>query len=165
VRGYRVGVDIPEARRIREAGLRLTRARLGVLAALDDAGTRGEHPLVAEIAESARLRIGDVSTQAVYDVLEAMTEAGLIRRVDIGGSPARYESRVGDNHHHLVCRRCDAIVDVDCASPPAPCLQPSSAHAFIVDEAEVTFWGLCPSCSALEREPADAPIQPRGSTS
>jgi Fe2+ or Zn2+ uptake regulation protein len=164
MRGYRGGVDIPEARRIREVGLRLTRARLGVLTVLDEAGTRGEHPVVAEIAESTRLRIGDVSTQAVYDVLEAMTEAGLIRRVDIGGSPARYESRVGDNHHHLVCRRCDAIVDVDCATLTAPCLQPSPEQAFVVDEAEVTFWGLCPSCSALERDPAEAHIQPRGST-
>jgi Fur family transcriptional regulator, stress-responsive regulator len=92
--------------------------------------------------------LGEVSQQAVYDVLRALTDAGLVRRIDPPGSVARYEARVGDNHHHLVCRACGAIEDVDCAVGAAPCLAPAQTHGFVVDEAEVVFRGLCPTCSA-----------------
>ncbi|HEX5740482.1 MAG TPA: transcriptional repressor, partial [Pilimelia sp.] len=89
-----------------------------------------------------------ISKQAVYDVLSALEQAGLVRRIEPAGSPARYETRVRDNHHHLVCRRCDAVVDVDCAVGAAPCLTPSAAAGFVVDEAEVVFWGVCPACQS-----------------
>lgn len=98
------------------------------------------------IATGVRERIGSVSTQAVYDVLRALTDVRLVRRIEPAGSPARYEARVGDNHHHLICRQCGAIRDVDCAVGEAPCLAPSSTHGFDIDEAEVVFWGLCPDC-------------------
>jgi Fur family ferric uptake transcriptional regulator len=95
-----------------------------------------------------RAAAGTVSTQAVYDCLAAMTRAGLLRRIEPAGSPARYETRVGDNHHHVVCRACGATQDIDCAVGAAPCLQPEDAGGFVVDEAEVTYWGLCPACRA-----------------
>jgi Fur family ferric uptake transcriptional regulator len=104
------------------------------------------HSDVDTIVTGVRERIGSVSTQAVYDVLRALTEAGLVRRIEPAGSPARFEARVGDNHHHVVCRGCGAISDVDCAVGEAPCLEPSSADGFAIDEAEVTYWGLCPGC-------------------
>jgi Fur family transcriptional regulator, stress-responsive regulator len=134
--------------RLREVGLRVTRPRLAVLAVLEEAQGRAEHLAVAQVVTATRQRLGDVSTQAVYDCLEALARAGLVRRVETAGSPARYESRVGDNHHHLVCRACGRTVDVDCAVGPAPCLHPSASHGFVVDEAEVVFWGLCPDCTA-----------------
>lgn len=98
------------------------------------------------IATGVRERIGSVSTQAVYDVLRALTDVHLVRRIEPAGSPARYEARVGDNHHHVICRRCGVIRDVDCAVGETPCLSPSSHHGFAIDEAEVVFWGLCPDC-------------------
>jgi Fur family transcriptional regulator, stress-responsive regulator len=106
----------------------------------------GGHPGVEEIQQRARGTLGAISIQAVYDVLGALDGVGLVRRIEPAGSPARYEGRVGDNHHHLVCRRCGTIADVDCAVGAAPCLEPSAAHGFAVDEAEVTFWGTCLSC-------------------
>ena len=99
------------------------------------------------IVSVVREDLGEVSTQAVYDVLRALTSAGLVRRIEPAGSVARYESRVADNHHHLVCRSCGAIEDVDCAVGTAPCLTASDDHGFAIDEAEVTYWGLCPACS------------------
>ncbi len=93
-----------------------------------------------------RAELGSVSTQAVYDVLKACVGAGLLRRIEPAGSPARYETRTGDNHHHIVCRACGTVVDVDCVVGTAPCLTPSDAAGFVVDEAEVTFWGLCGNC-------------------
>ena len=93
-----------------------------------------------------------MSTQAVYDSLHALTAAGLLRRIEPAGSPARYETRVGDNHHHLVCRACGEVTDIDCVVGEAPCLAPSQAHGYTVDEAEVVFWGICPSCKAKESE-------------
>jgi Fur family transcriptional regulator, stress-responsive regulator len=93
-----------------------------------------------------RARLGEVSTQAVYDVLRALTDAGLVRRIEPAGSVARYESRVADNHHHVVCRACGAIADAECAVGHAPCLAPSEDHGFTIDEAEVIYWGLCPTC-------------------
>ncbi len=132
----------PEALSLRTAGLRVTATRLAVLAAVRE----GDHLLVDEIAASARRRLGAVSTQAVYDVLHALTAAGLARRIEPAGSPARFEGRVGDNHHHLICRSCGAVTDVDCATGHAPCLQPADAADFDVEEAEVIYWGQCPSC-------------------
>jgi Fur family ferric uptake transcriptional regulator len=129
---------------LRAAGLRVTRPRLAVLDVLRDGG----HLDVDEIATRARTRLDSVSTQAVYDVLGALSRAGLARRIEPAGSPARYEARVNDNHHHVVCRGCGIIADVDCAVGDAPCLDPNNARGFVVDEAEVTFWGLCPDCQA-----------------
>lgn len=108
----------------------------------------GGHLEVDEIAQRVRTRLDSVSTQAVYDVLGALSRAGLARRLEPAGSPARYERRAGDNHHHVVCRGCGEVADVDCVVGEAPCLDPNVAHGFEVDEAEVTFWGLCPACQA-----------------
>jgi Fe2+ or Zn2+ uptake regulation protein len=130
---------------LRARGLRVTRPRLAVLEVLEQ---RHGHLDVEQIAARVRRRLDTVSTQAVYDVLSALSRAGLARRIEPAGSPARYESRVGDNHHHVVCRGCGEIADVDCAVGDAPCLTPSQAHGFVLDEAEVTFWGLCPACQA-----------------
>lgn len=127
---------------LREHGLRVTRPRLAVL----DVLARGGHLEVDEIARQVRLRLDSVSTQAIYDVLGALSRAGLARRLEPAGSPARYEARTGDNHHHVVCRGCGEVADVDCVVGQAPCLDPQHTAGFDVDEAEVTFWGLCPSC-------------------
>lgn len=128
---------------LRLAGLRVTGPRLAVLRAVQG---EGQHRDVNEIAEAARKRLGTLSTQAVYDNLDILVEAGLVRRVQLSGHPARYEARVGDNHHHVVCRQCGATADVDCAVGAAPCLEPSADHGFQIEEAEVIFWGLCPQC-------------------
>src|SRR5436305_1862197 len=132
---------------LRTAGLRVTAPRLAVLAILDDGGHLG----VDEVAERVRTRLGSVSTQAVYDVLGALTLAGLARRIEPAGSPALFEARVGDNHHHVVCRGCGATTDVDCAVGERPCLEPAQLHGFVLDEAEVTYWGLCPTCQKRRR--------------
>ncbi|SRR6266540_3435523 len=137
--------------RLRDRGLRVTRPRLAVLEVLAPGG----HLEVDEIATRVRARLASVSTQAVYDVLGALARAGLARRIEPAGSPARYEARSGDNHHHVVCRGCGEIADIDCAVGRAPCLDPSNAVGFEVDEAEVTFWGLCPRCQALRTDDAD----------
>ncbi len=133
---------------LRSYGLRVTRPRVAVL----DVLTEGGHLEVDEIARAVRSRLDSVSTQAVYDVLGALSRAGLARRIEPAGSPARFEARVGDNHHHIVCRSCGTIADVDCAVGQRPCLDPGTGHGFEVDEAEVTFWGLCPRCQALRSE-------------
>ncbi len=129
---------------LREAELKVTRPRLSALAAVH------EHPHAdtSSIIELVRDDLGEVSPQAVYDVLEALTAAGLSRRIQPPGSVARYESRVGDNHHHVVCRSCGAIEDVECALGEAPCLTAAEDHGYVIDEAEIVYWGLCPSCSA-----------------
>ncbi|MGI5213270.1 Fur family transcriptional regulator [Plantactinospora sp. CA-290183] len=127
---------------LRSRGLRVTRPRLAVLEVL----AAGGHLEVEEITQRVRQRLDSVSTQAVYDVLGALSRAGLSRRIEPAGSPARYEARVGDNHHHVVCRGCGEISDIDCAVGAAPCLDPVNAYGFEVDEAEVTYWGLCPNC-------------------
>jgi Fur family ferric uptake transcriptional regulator len=129
---------------LRARGLRVTRPRLAVLEVLSGGG----HLEVDEIARQVRQRLDSVSTQAVYDVLGALSRAGLARRLEPAGSPARYEARTGDNHHHVVCRGCGEIGDVDCTVGVAPCLEPSVSHGFEIDEAEVTFWGLCRACQA-----------------
>ena len=130
-------------RMLREAGLRVTRPRIAVLTAVH----ASPHADTDSITGVVRADLGAVSHQAVYDVLRALTTAGLLRRIEPPGSVARYEARVGDNHHHLVCRSCGVIVDVDCATGDAPCLTPSDDHGFAIDEAEVVYWGLCPDCS------------------
>ncbi|CAL9651875.1 Fur family transcriptional regulator [Streptomyces sp. Tu 3180] len=131
------------AEELRGAGLRATAARVALL----DTVREGDHLGVDEIARGVRERIGHVSVQAVYEALNALTGAGLVRRIEPAGSPARYEGRVGDNHHHLVCRSCGRVADVDCAVGDAPCLTASDGHGFVIDEAEVVYWGLCPGCS------------------
>jgi Fur family ferric uptake transcriptional regulator len=128
---------------LRGAGLRVTRPRAAVLAAVHD----HPHADTDSIIGTVRADMGEVSTQAVYDVLRALTAAGLVRRIEPAGSVARYESRVADNHHHIVCRTCGAIADVDCAVGDMPCLTASDTHGYSIDEAEVTYWGLCPHCS------------------
>jgi Fur family ferric uptake transcriptional regulator len=130
-------------RMLREAGLRVTRPRVAVLTVAYER----PHADTDSILAAARERIGAVSHQAVYDVLRALTAAGLLRRIEPPGSVARYESRVGDNHHHLVCRSCGDIVDVDCAVGETPCLTASDDHGFEIDEAEVVYWGHCPRCA------------------
>ena len=135
---------------LRAHGLRVTRPRLAVLDVLTDGG----HLEVEEITRLVRDRIDSVSTQGVYDVLGALSRAGLARRIEPAGSPARYEARVGDNHHHIVCRSCGAIEDVDCVRGERPCLVPGLGHGFEIDEAVVTFWGLCPNCQTLRRDDA-----------
>ena len=136
--------------RLRSAGLRATSARTAVLGVLNAAGAGREHLPVSEVAGRARRIVGTLSTQAVYDCLEVLTNAGLARRIEPAGHPSRYESRVGDNHHHLVCRDCDATYDVDCVVGVAPCLDPSHNHGYEIDEAEVVFWGRCPDCKESE---------------
>lgn len=128
---------------LRGAGLRVTAARVALL----DTVRAGDHLGVEAIAAGVRERVGHISLQAVYEALHALTAAGLLRRLEPPGSPARFEGRVGDNHHHLVCRSCGAIADVDCAVGHAPCLTASDHRGFSVDEAEVIYWGLCPDCS------------------
>jgi Fur family ferric uptake transcriptional regulator len=130
---------------LRGAGLRVTRPRLAVLAAVHE----HPHAETESIINVVRADLGGVSHQAVYDVLHALTAAGLVRRIQPPGSLARYEARVGDNHHHVVCRSCGAIADVDCVVGEVPCLTASDDHGFMIDEAEVIFWGLCPNCSAI----------------
>ncbi len=129
---------------LRRASLRVTRPRLAVLAALR------QHPHVdtESVIELVRAEHPTISHQAVYDVLRALTEAGLLRRIQPAGATARYECRVGDNHHHVVCRSCAAMADVDCALGFSPCLTASDPHGFVVDEAEVVYWGTCPGCAA-----------------
>jgi Fur family ferric uptake transcriptional regulator len=133
---------------LRARGLRVTAPRLAVFGAV--AQTPG-HPDVETIADRARAQLGSLSTQAVYDALRALTAAGVLRRIEPAGSPARFEARVGDNHHHVVCRACGRAEDVDCTVGQAPCLTPSDASGFVIDEAEVTFWGVCPECQAAAR--------------
>jgi Fur family ferric uptake transcriptional regulator len=131
-------------RLLRAAGLRVTRPRVAVLGAVH----RHPHVDTDALIGAARARMGAVSHQAVYDVLRVLTDKGLVRRIQPQGSVARYEARVGDNHHHMVCRSCGTIVDVDCTVGAAPCLSPSDDVGFVVDEAEVVFWGRCPPCAA-----------------
>ena len=129
---------------LRGASLRVTRPRVAVLSAVHD----HPHADTDSLIGAVRTSLGDVSHQAVYDVLRALTLAGLVRRIQPSGSVARYEARVGDNHHHVVCRSCSAIADVDCAVDATPCLTASDDHGFAIDEAEVTYWGSCPDCAA-----------------
>ena len=134
---------VTTAEELRGAGLRVTAARVALLETVRN----GDHLGVEAIASGVRDRIGHVSLQAVYDALHALTAAGLVRRIEPAGSPARFEGRVRDNHHHIVCRSCGVVADIDCAVGEAPCLTPSDDHDFSIGEAEVIYWGLCPDCS------------------
>jgi len=131
------------AEELRGAGLRVTAARVALLETV----RHGDHLGVDAIASGVRDRVGHISLQAVYEGLHALTAAGLVRRIEPAGSPALYEGRVGDNHHHVVCRSCSGVADVDCAVGDAPCLAASDDNGFSIDEAEVIYWGLCPDCS------------------
>jgi Fur family transcriptional regulator, stress-responsive regulator len=131
------------AEELRGAGLRVTAARVALLQTV----RAGDHLDVEAITSGVRERIGHVSLQAVYEALHALTAAGLVRRIEPAGGPARFEGRVGDNHHHVVCRSCGVVADVDCAVGEAPCLTASDDHGFSIGEAEVVYWGLCPDCS------------------
>lgn len=135
-------MDSTEA--IREAGLRVTRQRRAVLEAV---GAR-PHASAGKVLADVAARLPAVSHQAVYDCLAHLTEAGLLRRFVVDGSPMLYETRTGDNHHHFVCRSCERVEDIDCAVGAAPCLDASDAAGFVIDEAEVTFRGYCPTCVA-----------------
>ena len=134
------------AEQLRAADLRVTRPRLAVLEAVH----AHPHADTETLFSAVRAALPEVSRQAVYDVLAALTTVGLVRRIQPSGSVARYESRVGDNHHHVVCRSCGVITDVDCVVGEAPCLIPSGHNGFLLDEAEVIYWGLCPDCSASQ---------------
>ncbi|GLW67155.1 transcriptional repressor [Actinomadura rubrobrunea] len=137
-------MDFP--RMLREAGLRVTRPRVAVLSAVH----AHPHADTDSVLSAVRRELPKVSHQAVYDSLHALTSAGLVRRIQPSRSVARYETRTGDNHHHIVCRSCGAIADVDCAVGEAPCLTASDDRGYAIDEAEVIYWGLCPGCSAAE---------------
>jgi Fur family transcriptional regulator, stress-responsive regulator len=131
---------------LRGASLRVTRPRVAVLQAVH----AHPHADTDTVIRGARRVLPEVSHQAVYDVLRALTDVGLLRRIQPAGSVARYEARVGDNHHHVVCRSCSSIADVDCAVGDTPCLTPSHHHGFVVDEAEVVYWGTCPECATAQ---------------
>lgn len=131
---------------LRQNGVQVTAQRLAVLRAV----STSPHATADDIEELARAEIGAISRQAVYDALGTLTDRGLIRRIQPARSAARYEDRVDDNHHHMVCRTCGLTVDVDCAAEERPCLQPAHDHGFTIDEAEVVFWGHCPNCRTSE---------------
>lgn len=135
------------AKTLRERGVHVTAQRLAVLRAV----SRRPHCMADDVAEGVRGEIGVISRQAVYDALGILVEKGIIRRIQPAGSPALYEDRVGDNHHHVICRACGKTVDVDCAVGAAPCLTPADASGYQIDEAEVIYWGTCPECLAANR--------------
>jgi len=143
-----VDVEFNPAAMLRNASLRVTSVRTELLQAVIER----PHADVETLITMVTGQLGTVSKQAIYDALRVLTTAGLLRRIEPAGSPARYEARVGDNHHHVVCRICGVAGDVDCAVGSAPCLDPSDTHGFLLDEAEVTYWGTCPSCSNSDRE-------------
>jgi Fe2+ or Zn2+ uptake regulation protein len=133
---------------LRRHGLQVTAQRLAVLRAVP----QRPHSTADDIDKVVRADIGSVSRQAVYDVLGALTDKGLLRRIQPAGSPARYEDRVDDNHHHLICRRCNRMVDVDCAVGVTPCLTAAEDSGYEIDEAEVIYWGRCPECVSHHQE-------------
>ena len=138
--------DVSVAQQLRQAGLRVTAPRHTVLEWL----AANPHATADQVSVGVRARLGSISIQGVYDVLAACVDAGLVRRIELAGHPARFERRTGDNHHHVTCRRCGRVEDVDCALDVRPCLTPNEDHGFDIDEAEVVFWGTCPSCRADE---------------
>ena len=128
---------------LRSHGVQVTAQRLAVLRAVES----GPHATADAVAERARQDIGAISRQSVYDALNTLVDSGIVRRIQPAGSPARFEARIGDNHHHLVCRECGDVVDVDCAVGYTPCLTASDDLGFEIDEAEVNYWGRCPACA------------------
>lgn len=142
--------DTPSpAELLRQHGLQVTAQRIAVIRAVSAC----PHGTVEDVAEAVHHDIGAISRQAVYDSLGMLAENGLIRRIQPAGSPARYEDRVGDNHHHLICRSCNQMVDVDCAVGYTPCLTAADDSGYEIDEAEVIYWGRCPECLAADKEP------------
>lgn len=137
---------------LRERGLNVTAQRLAVMGAV----TAHPHGTAEQIAEAARARLGTISRQSVYDTLTLLVDTGMVRRIQPPGSPALFEDRVGDNHHHLICRDCGRVVDVDCAVGDTPCLTASDDQGFLIDEADVAYWGRCPEC----RDRLDSPTTP-----
>jgi len=135
-------------RQLRNAGLRVTGPRIAVLAAL----THHPHSGAEALFQLVRTELPGTSVQAVYNVLGDLTRAGILRRIEPAGSVALYELCIGDNHHHLICSHCGQVRDVECVPAAAPCLQPSQDHGFAINEAEVTFWGVCPSCAGSQQE-------------
>ncbi len=129
---------------LRQRGYRVTAQRLAVLRAVSSA----PHVTADSVADSVRAEIGSISLQAVYDVLDVLVDVGLVRRIQPAGSPARFEARVSDNHHHVICRVCGRTADVDCAVGSAPCLTAADDMGYLIDEAEVIYWGRCPECRA-----------------
>ena len=140
---------IDQADLLRQRGIQVTAQRLAVLRAV----TGQPHIAADAVADAVRAEIGAISLQSVYDALGVLVCEGLIRRIQPAGSPARFEDRVGDNHHHLICRTCGRVVDVDCATGSAPCLTAADDSGYEIDEAEVAYWGRCPDCVAKAREP------------
>lgn len=136
---------------LRDNGLQVTAQRLAIMRAV----SARPHATADELIDDVRAVIGSISRQAVYDTLGVLAEKSLVRRIQPAGSPARYEDRVGDNHHHLICRDCDTMFDIDCAVGEAPCLSADDDHGFEIDEAEVIYWGRCPSCQEAAAEAAD----------
>ena len=134
---------------LRAAGLRATAPRIAVMQVL---AASHDHPRIDQVIERVQASGTTISTQAAYDVCDALHRASLARKIELAGHPARFEGRVGDNHHHLVCRGCGHTVDVDCAIGQAPCLDLQDDHGFAVDEAEVTYWGTCPDCNREEQK-------------
>lgn len=130
---------------LRDAGLNVTAQRMAVLRAV----SAQQHATADEVADVARAEIGAISRQAAYDALAAMVDKGLIRRIQPAGSAARFEDRVSDNHHHLICRSCGSMVDIDCAVDNTPCLTANDDHGYEIDEAEVVYWGRCPACQRM----------------
>lgn len=141
-------IHLDAQQQLRGAGLRVTRPRVAVLRAVH----AHPHADTGTVMSAARAELPAVSHQTVYDCLETLTATGLIRRIQPSGSLARYETRTGDNHHHVVCHACGAIHDVDCATGEAPCLHPVEHHGFAIRETEVIYWGLCPACAADQAE-------------
>jgi Fe2+ or Zn2+ uptake regulation protein len=133
---------------IKRAGLNVTAQRIAVFEVVK----AHQHITAGEVLEQVKARLGRVSRQAVYDALTALTERGLLRRIEPAGSPSLYETRVGDNHHHVICRLCGRTDDIDCAVGKRPCLEPSDSKGFLIDEAEVVFWGVCPYCAERKRK-------------
>ena len=145
----------PVAVKLRESGLRVTAPRLAVFNVVD----KKAHIPAEDVASDVRAQLGTVSTQTVYDALHTLVEVGLISRIEPAGHPALYETRIGDNHHHVVCRECGRVEDVSCAIGEAPCLDAAEHHGFTIDEAEVVYWGTCPECAkrAAATKPAESP--------
>jgi Fur family ferric uptake transcriptional regulator len=142
-----MGAAADQAAVLRLHGVQVTAQRLAVLRAVSDR----PHSTAADIDVAVRAEIGAISLQAVYDAVGTLTEKGIIRRIQPAGSPARYEARVGDNHHHLICRNCGRMVDVDCAVGDTPCLTAADGVGYEIDEAEVIYWGRCPACVASQQ--------------
>ena len=140
---WMVSATLDSEQLLRGVALRVTRPRVAVLTAVHEHPHADTDSIIGVVRED----LGEVSHQTVYDVLRALTAVGLVRRIQPSGSVARYESRVGDNHHHVVCRSCGLVADVDCAVGLTPCLTASDDHGFTIDEAEVIYWGLCLDCS------------------